>query len=62
MLILLFVLAVVYTICTVLIHNLIKKKNLSSMSYGIFSVIQGACMSASVIILFILLLKGRTLV
>ncbi|WP_167630083.1 hypothetical protein [Listeria valentina] len=43
---LLFVLAVVYTICTALIHNLIKKKNLSSMS-------------ASVIILLILLLKGN---
>ncbi|WP_439443156.1 hypothetical protein ACSMFR_11910 [Listeria aquatica] len=61
MLILLFVLAILYTICTAILHTLIKKKNFG-MSYSAFSVIQGACMGASVVILLILLLKGRTLV
>ncbi|EUJ21844.1 hypothetical protein [Listeria aquatica] len=50
MLILLFVLAILYTICTAILHTLIKKKNFG-MSHSAFSAIQGICMGASVVIL-----------
>lgn len=60
MLLLLLVLAVAYFILTLVMQTMVKTGNLGK-TYSTLSLIQGLCMGASLGILAILVIKGRTI-
>ncbi|MDH6365080.1 hypothetical protein M2139_002047 [Enterococcus sp. PF1-24] len=60
MLLLLFILAIGYSVSGLLTYGMVKKGNLGTI-YQILAMIQSACSAASLVILAITLILGRTI-